>query len=205
VWLISLGSKMYIHGGNVTINEEYTVLDDFHVLDTETMTWSSPRITGDIPSKRSSHRMVTVGDKIFLFGGGVWTPTPIAKWIHKFNDIYEFSPSTNHWIKLHTKGKVSVCTFTMPFVIGHFIFIFGGQSIETDFCTNSLFCFDTVRHNWEEIKVEGDIPSLRDVGTACLVKTGIILWAGASGGPINELNILKFKSPFFERLIGSML
>lgn len=30
----SLGSKIYIHGGNVTVNDVYTVLGDFYAFDT---------------------------------------------------------------------------------------------------------------------------------------------------------------------------
>jgi hypothetical protein len=46
----TLGDKLYIHGGNVTMNIEndssYNVLDDFWIFDTKSMTWSCPKTYG---------------------------------------------------------------------------------------------------------------------------------------------------------------
>ncbi len=75
----------------------------FHFL-LESLSWSSPICKGTMPSKRSSHKMVAIGDLVYLFGGGgkvqylmimisVWTPTPTA-WLDKFTDIYSYDPST---------------------------------------------------------------------------------------------------------------
>jgi N-acetylneuraminic acid mutarotase len=188
----AVGSKIYIHGGNVTMDDVYTVLNDFFVLDTVNMTWTNLKTFGEVPCPRSSHRMVTVDNKIYLFGGGVWTPTPNSKWMVKYNDIFCFDPATLMWTKLKTSGEFQVCTFTMPFVLGHFIFVFGGQSTVTDYCTNYLFCFDTVSNQWSEIKCDAtELPKKRDVGTINICGEQIVLFAGSSGGPINDLNILK--------------
>lgn len=197
----ALDGKIYIHGGNVTINGVYTVLGDFHVFDTKTRSWTdltpkTPTSCPNFPSLRSSHRMVTVGNKIYMFGGGVWTPDPNSCWLNKYNDLYCFDPSLGSWSKIQNKGsKVTpnVCTFSMVFSVGPFIFVFGGQSMDSLMCSDDLFCFDTVTEGWTQIdyKCVGDRPRRRDVGTMSVVGSKIILFAGSSGGPINDMNILE--------------
>jgi hypothetical protein len=203
----ALDGKIYIHGGNVTINGVYTVLADFHSFDTRTGIWTdlTPKnpqnyAHSQYPNLRSSHRMVTVGNKIYMFGGGVWKPDPNSSWLNKYNDIYCYDPVTNIWTKLSKeKSKVqpNVCTFSMVFSIAQFVFVFGGQSMDSLMCSDDLFCFDTVTQEWSQIdyKCTGDRPRRRDVGTVSVVGNRIILFAGSSGGPINDLNILEPEIP----------
>jgi hypothetical protein len=62
---------MYIYGGNRTEEDKgYHLFADLHVLDTTTMTWFSPKTTGDIPGPRVAHKLLSVGKYIYLFGGG---------------------------------------------------------------------------------------------------------------------------------------
>lgn len=142
----SYGDYFFIHGGNVTsINGQYQVLGDMYMLDTRSMTWTNltSQMKGDIPCNRSSHRMVIIRDKVYLFGGGVWTPGPPTSWLHRFNDLYSMDLTTYTWTKINTTGP-SLCTFTMPFVVGPYLFVFGGQSMgEKGLCSNDLYCFDS--------------------------------------------------------------
>jgi hypothetical protein len=197
----ALDGKIYIHGGNVTINGAYTVLGDFHVFDTKTRLWTdlTPKTfnpANQYPSLRSSHRMVTVGNKLYMFGGGVWTPDPNSCWLNKYNDLYCYDAATNIWNKVQNKNSKivpNVCTFSMVFALGPFIFVFGGQSMDSLMCSDDLFCFDTVTQEWTQImyKCTGDRPRRRDVGTMSVVGNKIVLFAGSSGGPINDMNILE--------------
>ena len=51
-------------------------LSDLYELDTETMVWTRPRISGEeYPSKRLNHKSCMVGNYFVIFGG--WTPKPI--------------------------------------------------------------------------------------------------------------------------------
>lgn len=54
------------------------------------MIWETPEVYGNIPSKRSSHRMVVVNNKIYLFGGG-----SIVKLIHIYNNIFSMDTYTS--------------------------------------------------------------------------------------------------------------
>ncbi|CAN1219859.1 Acyl-CoA-binding domain-containing protein 4, partial [Linum perenne] len=44
--------------------------NDLHVLDLQSMEWTRPSQLGDIPSPRSGHASMTVGDNWFIVGGG---------------------------------------------------------------------------------------------------------------------------------------
>eukprot|EP01119_Soliformovum_irregulare_P013225 TRINITY_DN3505_c0_g1_i1.p1 TRINITY_DN3505_c0_g1~~TRINITY_DN3505_c0_g1_i1.p1 ORF type:complete len:491 (-),score=76.66 TRINITY_DN3505_c0_g1_i1:62-1450(-) len=189
----AVGDKIYIQGGNVTIEGQYTVLGDFWAFNTVTRKWEIPNVKGDIPTKRSSHRMIAANGKIYMFGGGVWTPNPSSTWVIKYTDLYCYDPETETWTQLHPTGYISVCTFCMMFSLGSFIFVFGGQSHQSDFCTHTLFCYDSVANHWEEIVCGGGEhaqPKKRDVGTFNVTNDEIVLFAGSSGTPINDLNLL---------------
>jgi len=154
------------------------------------MIWYHPTVRGQAPSKRSAHRLICVNDQLYLFGGGVWTPSPDPAWVFKYNDIYSYDMAACCWTKLKVAGNIGVCTFAMPFVLDNFIFVFGGQSTSTHFCTNDLYCLDTVTQSWMKINCEGNLPKQRDVGTATVVHDKVVLFGGSSGTPIDDVNIL---------------
>jgi N-acetylneuraminic acid mutarotase len=78
----AIGSKMYIYGGNRTDEDKtYHIYGDLCVFDTKTMTWSKPITSGDVPGPRVAHKLLAVGNKLYLFGGGLWTPE--KDWIEK--------------------------------------------------------------------------------------------------------------------------
>ncbi|KAK9146896.1 hypothetical protein Sjap_006799 [Stephania japonica] len=47
-----------------------TCFNDLHVLDLQSMEWSTPAPQGEIPSPRAGHAGVTVGENWFIVGGG---------------------------------------------------------------------------------------------------------------------------------------
>ncbi|RID64427.1 hypothetical protein BRARA_E03367 [Brassica rapa] len=47
-----------------------TCFDDLHVLDLQTMEWSRPAQQGEVPTPRSGHAGVTIGENWFIVGGG---------------------------------------------------------------------------------------------------------------------------------------
>ncbi len=88
----AVGTKMYIFAGNTFYDNSVVnskTYGDFQVLDTETMTWSEPTVKGKIPSPRSGHQMLSIGKKIFVFGGGLWNDSA-RTWSEKYKDMYCF-------------------------------------------------------------------------------------------------------------------
>eukprot|EP01133_Synstelium_polycarpum_P018253 gene18253-21842_t len=188
---VTVGSKVYIFGGNN--NDEhghYQVLDDLHVLDTETMTWTQPEVTGDKPCARSGHCMTAIGDKLYLFGGGIWNET--NGWTDKFNDIHVLDTTTNHWVRPATTGDIHTSTFAISFAVGRFLFIFGGGSKPRHCVMNDIYILDTESFQWTVPSIEEPRPPARDMGTACVAGTDVYFMGGYAGGPIDYFNKLKF-------------
>jgi len=188
----SVGKNMYIFGGNNN-NEEgkYQVLDDLNVLDTQTMTWSRPKTTGEAPCARSGHTLTAIGKKLYLFGGGVWNER--EGWVHKFNDLYILDTETLHWTKPTSQGKIDTSTFPISFAVGRFLFIFGGGSKPHHSVTNDLYILDTATLTWSSPDSEGTKPLPRDMGTASTVGDSIYFLGGYAGGAVD----------FFDKMVVS--
>lgn len=189
-----VGDKMYIYGGNFTPlpDGNYTILGDLHVLDTTTLTWSQPKCTGPSPGSRTAHTMKAIGKKIFVFGGGLWEPKPVNRWIAKFSDVYVLDTENMHWSLLPV--KISVCSFPISFEIENFIFFYGGQSIENEQLTNSLYYFDTITYEIVEIH-NLTKPKPLDLGTASVIGNKAYIFAGSSGVPVNDMLTIVFNKP----------
>jgi len=94
---------IYVFGGS---DEKVTPLNDVHVLDTETLTWTAIETKGLSPSPRSGHTTVAIGSKVFYFGGAKWNPSS-SQWVSKSNELYVFDTVTCSWSKPSTTGKIS--------------------------------------------------------------------------------------------------
>jgi len=68
-------------------------LNDLHVLDTRTMTWSSPAVKGTVPEARQDAAAVRFGAKLLLSGGCSFKSRVC------FNDMYLFDVASKEWEK----------------------------------------------------------------------------------------------------------
>eukprot|EP01118_Nematostelium_gracile_P011088 TRINITY_DN38_c0_g1_i1.p1 TRINITY_DN38_c0_g1~~TRINITY_DN38_c0_g1_i1.p1 ORF type:complete len:424 (-),score=71.07 TRINITY_DN38_c0_g1_i1:135-1406(-) len=199
----AIGTKMYIYGGNRTEEDKsYKIYSDLHVLDTTTLTWTKPKTTGDIPGPRVAHKLLTVNNQVYLFGGGVWSPE--RDWIEKTPYIHVLNPETYCWTqpKMNNTHNLRVASFPIPFVCSYFIFIFGGQDNTGGGEVKDLVCFDTVSLNWTKYNPiladdEGSDPGARSVGTACL-NAGKVYLFGGSGEFTLTNNTHQLSHPLFE-------
>lgn len=193
----AVGKRMFVFGGNNN-NEAgvYQVLDDLHVLDADTLTWSRPETTGCKPTARSGHSLTAIGDKLFLFGGGVWNER--QGWVEKFNDVYVLDTRTMHWTKPQCSGVVETSTFPITFAVGRYLFVFGGGSKPKHCVTNDLYILDTATYTWATPKVDGTPPQPRDMGTACVVGNTVYFFGGYAGGAVDYFDKLVVNcSPLF--------
>jgi len=164
------------------------------MLDTETMTWSEIHPKGSQPESRTAHSLISVGRYLFLFGGGVWQPKP-DRWIKKFNDIWYFDTQLEEWFKPTTTNSIPICSFPVSFVIKYWIFFFGGQKLMEHNITNELYCFDTVSGlctHFNKDQILGDLPNPRDLGTASYVNGKCFMFAGSSGTPVRDFDVLNW-------------
>jgi N-acetylneuraminic acid mutarotase len=72
--------------------------------------------------------MAAIEDKIYLFGGGVWSSE--LGWTDQYSDTYVYNSVTNEWSAMQPDIKPPVSTYPYIFSVGTNVFIFGGASVE---------------------------------------------------------------------------
>lgn len=63
--VVAMGTQLFIFGGHSGNSH----LRDCHVFDTESITWTSPNVSGFTPPGLRGFTATLVGTKFFLFGG----------------------------------------------------------------------------------------------------------------------------------------
>jgi len=186
---VSVGNKMYMFGGNNNnAAGVYQVLDDLCVLNTDTLTWSKPKTTGERPTARSGHTLTAIGKNLYLFGGGVWNEE--EGWVHKYNDLYVLNTETMIWSKPSCSGTIDTSTFPISFAIGRFLFVFGGGSKPQHCVTNDLYVLDTLTFSWSRPATSNTLPEPRDMGTASYCGRKVYFIGGYAGGAVDHFNCL---------------
>jgi len=97
---------------------------------------------GKKPCARSGHRLVSVDKNLYMFGGGQWDDKT-EQWHNKYNDVHVFDTVKKRWSRPHISGKAEVCTFPSILRVGYHILVFGGQSMTSNWTTNTLYLLDT--------------------------------------------------------------
>lgn len=87
---------LYIFGGRQPINgdlDNIQSLNDLYKFNMEAGAWEEIHgATGDVPSERSYHQMVSIGHLLFVFAGMINDT--------RYNDLYQFDTQQRHWTKL---------------------------------------------------------------------------------------------------------
>lgn len=184
---VAIDSKMYIFGGmykdSSAGSDKLIFLNDMYVLETkDKLRWDKIQQRGQLPTPRCGHRMVAFGHLLVLFGGGCG-----EQWDSKFSDIYVFDTTTNEWTKPKITGQAPVCTFTVTFAAGVFLFVFGGQSLHDNNLTNELYCLDTVSLTWTNLVTTGTKPGARDMASGNVVGNNMFMFGGYCGTAIDNL------------------
>jgi hypothetical protein len=77
----------------------------FHMCFVETMTWTKlDHCKGDLPGPRTCSSLVSLDNKLYLYGGGLWSSDE-QKWTNKYNDIVCFDIERSEWKKIEAKGR----------------------------------------------------------------------------------------------------
>ncbi|ELR14777.1 kelch repeat protein [Acanthamoeba castellanii str. Neff] len=170
----AVGNKMYVFGGSANLQGHYTILGDFHEFDTETMTWTRLDTRFKCPSPRVGHRMVSLGQRVFLFGGGVWSVDD--GWHTKLNELCIYDTRARQWTHLPSALQTPpVCSYPFLFVAGCHLCVFGGQSLNDVAVTNELYMLDTKRRS---PRSRGTSRVPRDMGVANVVGDTCLLYGG---------------------------
>jgi len=181
---VAIGSKMYMFGGMYKDAPDRLVfLNDMFCLDMTDgqLKWTRLPQTGDVPAPRCGHRLLAFGNRLVLFGGGCG-----EQWDRKFSDVHVFDISTNRWSKPKINGSAPVCTFTVAFGVGTFMFVFGGQSVYDNSLTNDLYVLDTVSLEWKKLQAANTYPSSRDMASGNVVDCNMFMFGGYCGAAIDS-------------------
>lgn len=96
----TIGNRIYIFGGRQGIDMGESSLNDLFYFDIETKTWTQIPGNDTFPAERSFHQMVSVGEKLFVFGG--------CGKNGRLSDLHEFDTATSKWIK-HSNVNIINC------------------------------------------------------------------------------------------------
>jgi len=188
----AIDTRMYIFGGmykdTTGSNDKLVFLNDMYVLESAVKPhrWSRINQRGDIPARRCGHRLLALGSRLVLFGGGCG-----EQWDMKYSDVHVFNPDTNTWQRPKIQGQAPVCTFTVAFVVGVFLFVFGGQSLHDNNLTNDLYVLDTVSMEWTKLHAQNTYPSPRDMASGNVVNNMMHMFGGYCGSAIDNFYMLQ--------------
>jgi N-acetylneuraminic acid mutarotase len=165
----------YVHGGYDTAggNTTNNVMRRYNPANGS---WSNINATG--PTKRAQHSMVSLNDKIYLYGGYGNTSTD------KLLDLWCYDPSTNLWTRL-TDAPFARTEFGMAALNGK-IYLYGGMQGTSGAAIVAGFTeYNPTTDRWTYLPSP---PPGRYQCTLTAVRGKLYLFGGSSaGGYLNDL------------------
>ncbi|KAM7273241.1 hypothetical protein ACFE04_027905 [Oxalis oulophora] len=174
--------KMVIFGGSGEGESNY--LNDLHMLDLTTMTWSSPIVKGDIPVPRDSHSSVSISNKLFVYGGDCGD--------RYHGDIEMLDMDSLTWTKLTIPGpSPGVRAGHAAVNIGTKVYVIGGVGDKRYY--NDVWILNISTCSWTQIEIRGQQPHGRFSHTAVVTDSDIAIYGGCGEDerPLNELLVLQ--------------
>lgn len=144
------GAKLIIYGGMAGCR-----LDDLHILDISSMTWSNPKLTGPPPLPRSLHSASLIENKMFIFGG--WVPH------HEASESKDWCPSIENDPNQPLTNIIHEKEWR---------------------CTNTLGVLDLDTLSWQYVSSETNnesAPKARAGHCAVPISTRLYIWSGRDG------------------------
>lgn len=162
---------------------------DLWCFDTETMCWSKPKVTGDIPPARRAHSATMVNKRLFVFAGGDGP--------HYFNDLYIFDTISLRWSKPEVGGTAPSPrrAHTCNYYEGQLIVFGGGNGVGALNDVHTLDVNDLSRLEWRRMECSGKVPIGRGYHTSNLVDGKLIVIGGSDGHmSFNDIHILRLET-----------
>lgn len=162
---------------------------DLWCFDCETMCWSKPKVTGDLPPARRAHSCTIVDKRLFVFAGGDGP--------YYFNDLYVFDTVSLRWTKPDVFGQPPSPrrAHTSNYYNGQLIIFGGGNGVGALNDVYSLDLTDFDRLEWRKIECKGKVPIGRGYHTSNIVDGKLIVIGGSDGHmSFDDIHILKLDS-----------
>ncbi|KAF0921213.1 hypothetical protein E2562_039319 [Oryza meyeriana var. granulata] len=179
------GDRLVVFGGSGEGEGNY--LNDVHVLDVPTMTWSSPEVKGDVPAPRDSHGAVAVGNRLFVYGGDC------GDRYHGEVDVLDMDAMA--WSRFEVKGaSPGVRAGHAAVGVGSKVYVIGGVGDKQYY--SDAWILDVANRSWTQLEICGQQPQGRFSHSAVILNTDIAIYGGCGEDerPLNELLILQLGS-----------
>jgi N-acetylneuraminic acid mutarotase len=145
--LACVGDSLYLFGGN----HQGSVLGDLYRFDTAVHTWTRlDQSAGDRPSPRFHPALLTVDDRIYLFGGGDGRGG-------YFGDLYVYDASADRWEKLEPTGEAPGprgCPLPLS-ADGKRIYLFSGAQRAAQYgswINGDLYVYDVAKNEFAKLR-----------------------------------------------------
>ncbi|KAL8638736.1 MAG: hypothetical protein Q9228_004135, partial [Teloschistes exilis] len=186
-----LGSRIYVFGGQV---EGYFFNDllafDLNALQNSNSRWEMlmPNSAdggppqGQVPPARTNHTVVSLNDKLYLFGG-----TNGTQW---FNDVWSYDPRLVAWQQLDCIGYIPAPREGhSAALVNDVMYIFGGRTEDgTDL--GDLAAFKITSRRWFTFQNMGPAPSPRSGHSMTAFGKQIVVVAGEPSSAPREVTEL---------------
>lgn len=196
---VRVGNKFYIYGGLVEgdLSSKIYIMT---VINDDTVHWSQPRITGDIPPPLKGHSLLRYDKRLILFGGtdgrsffneGYFFdtgPCTCFSFLRALSHTVLSPLDTNRWKRLETIGTPP-CTRAghCSVIVGHDqMLVIGGHDGTNYF--NDIFKLNLDSGVWTQITIKATVPRMA-YHDAVRVGRNILIYGGQrkSGGFIKEM------------------
>jgi len=183
-----IGSRIFVFGGTWTDEDDNTIyMNDLHVLDVNTFTWTKPATSGDPPSEREGHTAANFQKKVFIFGG---------TWVDEednsiyLNDLHVLD--TNGDSNIDARWSAPKTDGTPPIqreghtasMVRDTMVIFGGAGLDKENASVNLadlYMLNTTTMVWSQ-------PEERRYHTATVIHSSIYIFGGQYYDPGADLH-----------------
>ncbi|XP_053138415.1 rab9 effector protein with kelch motifs [Hemicordylus capensis] len=162
-------TSLWVYGGASETGNRNCV----QVLDLETGSWKSPKVTGTPPSPRTYHTSsAAIGDRLYVFGGGEKGADPVQD-----QQLHVFDSATLTWLQPEVLGNPPTPRHGHAVVaVENRLFIHGGLAGDTFY--NDLFCIDITDLKWETLLATGSVPGGRAAHSAAAFQGHLYIFGG---------------------------
>jgi N-acetylneuraminic acid mutarotase len=174
----SLPNKLFIFGGA----DQGGNHNDIQMLDINSNKWKTITGTGNVPSPRTYHNNICIGDKFIVYSGGQSGSDPVGD-----RQVHCFNASTSTWSILNIKGDTPKPRHGhLVLGAGNKIYVHGGMS-GTHFY-DDLHVLDIEKEQWRAVKQKKNYPSARAAHGGVIVDDSIYVFGGMNrDGALDDL------------------
>ncbi|CCD66593.1 Host cell factor homolog hcf-1 [Caenorhabditis elegans] len=177
------------------------MIDELHAYNTQKREWTAPQCCGDVPTPAAAFGAISLGNKIYRFGG----MTEYGKYT---NDLYELQSTRWEWRRLnprvHSNGHLPCPRIGHSFVVSQKsqkAYVFGGLSNDLNDPKRNVphYLDDLYVINlsgpqhliWEKLNATGPGPISRESHTAVIYEkdsiSRMVVYGGMNGVRLGDL------------------